>query len=224
MDPWRLATAGMAEGNGSRPRRADEKPPIGDLAVEDLRQSPPQPGRDLSIGAAAGWLGAAATPGSSVDRDRSRCDCIPLALLAHDLAVATAAGSIVACLLHGGGSRCDHQCAAVCAGGGVSSTPGGGISRRDRSHAVQAIDQSQKSSGMADRVAGRARTGCGIAAGNLAEDVAGNRPLSAARSSGWSTGDDGSGRELEPAFSICARDAAVGAVVAGESEHRFRSE
>src|SRR6185295_5903768 len=99
LDPRRLAAAGMVEVDGSWSGRTDAEPAVGDLALEDLRQSAAKCGRDFPTGTVSGRLGVAPRRDHPVVWSRAGDDRISVAVLARHLAVEAAAGSIVARLL-----------------------------------------------------------------------------------------------------------------------------
>ena len=166
----------------------------------------------------------AADSGHHVDSDRSDNDRVSVALLTGDFADAAAAGSIVAGVLSRGKPRRDHQFAAVCAGGRVPAAPGGRLGRCDPAHALQAIHQPPKASGMADGIAGGADHGGRFAARDMAQDVAGDGALHRARSADRCSGHDRRSYELRRTVPIRNGNTAVGAGLARESEHCIRAE
>jgi hypothetical protein len=91
LDSWRLAASAMAREERSGSEGSQQKPPLGNLALEDLRQSSAKPHRDITGCAAGCRMVLAAGLDAVVVSNRSRRNCGAMDILTYTRCAQTAA-------------------------------------------------------------------------------------------------------------------------------------
>ena len=168
---------------GAGPGRAGAQPAVAALALEDLRQPAPQPGRDRAARVPRRRLDGAARLAVALDRCSAARRVAAPWIVSLLLAVRPAAvRQVVARLLRAGRARRGHERAAGRARRHLPAAPGVDLRRRDRAHAVADCWSRGASARVADGVAGGARD-VGLGARRLAHDVARGRDRRRSRSS-----------------------------------------